>query len=301
MGTKAAKKAELLNTTGQVLNAEESTGFRALAARANYLALDRPDVAFATKELCREFAQPTKKSVEKLKRLVRYLRHHPRLVWRYDYENVSTYIDTHVDTAVAGCWRTRRSTSGGVARLGGHILKHWSATQSTVTLSSAEAELTGICKGSSISLGLKALCADLGLDLQIRVHTDAAAAIGIARRRGLGKVRHLAVSDLWIQDKVATGEIEIKKVKGTDNPADILTKNVDGNLLAVHKRRLGLTQEEGRAASAAAISKEVVGALQCLVCCLSSSRRRTRGGVSNRIVHATTMGKGRGSLKSSWM
>ena len=51
VGTKAAKKAELLNNTGAVLSPEEATGFRALAARANYLALDRPDVAFATKEL----------------------------------------------------------------------------------------------------------------------------------------------------------------------------------------------------------------------------------------------------------
>ena len=94
VGVKAAKRAETLNNTAEVLNEEEATGFRALAARANYLALDRPDVAFATQELCREFAQPTRRAVEKLKKLVRYLKHHPRLVWRFKFEDEPKFLDT---------------------------------------------------------------------------------------------------------------------------------------------------------------------------------------------------------------
>ena len=48
---------------------EERTLFRALAARALYLSLDRPDTMFASKELCRDVQQPTKDSVRKLKEL----------------------------------------------------------------------------------------------------------------------------------------------------------------------------------------------------------------------------------------
>jgi len=41
------------------LSPELAREFRALAARANYLAADRPEIAFATKELCRLMANPT--------------------------------------------------------------------------------------------------------------------------------------------------------------------------------------------------------------------------------------------------
>ena len=67
VGAKAAKAAEF-ESKGEILCASEATLFRALAARANYLALDRPECAYATKELCRFFATPTKTGVEQLKR-----------------------------------------------------------------------------------------------------------------------------------------------------------------------------------------------------------------------------------------
>ena len=61
IGAEAAKTLEL-ESKGEVLSQSEATLFRALAARANYLAMDRPEVAYATKELCRFFSTPTKVS-----------------------------------------------------------------------------------------------------------------------------------------------------------------------------------------------------------------------------------------------
>ena len=51
LGAKKVKTLERLETKGDLLAGEAATLFRALTARANYLALDRPDVAFAAKEL----------------------------------------------------------------------------------------------------------------------------------------------------------------------------------------------------------------------------------------------------------
>ena len=62
----------------------------------------------------------------------------------------------HVDTDFADCRRTRRSTSGGGGIMrGSHLLQHWTSTQSTVALSSAEAKLTGICRGAAKGIGRK--------------------------------------------------------------------------------------------------------------------------------------------------
>ena len=136
---------------------------------------------------------------------------------------------------------------------GCHLIKHWSSTQTTVALSSAEAELTGICRGAMQGLGLQSLCIDLGIRTNLRVLTDAAAAVGICRRRGLGKIRHLATADLWVQDRLKKKDFELVRVPGVDNPADILTKHVDAALLRKHMLKLGLRLEEGRATSAPSI------------------------------------------------
>ena len=66
---------------------------------------------------------------------------------------------------------------------------------------------------------------------KIVVHTDATTGRAIATRRGLGKVRHVALHLLWVQQRVQKGEVIIKKVKSADNPADLFTKHVPANRL----------------------------------------------------------------------
>ena len=136
---------------------------------------------------------------------------------------------------------------------GQHLLRHWSKTRTTVALSSAEAELTGICAGASQGIGMRSMMKDLGFTWDLTIRSDAAAAIGICKRRGLGKVRHLATADLWIQDHVRTGDFVLKKMLGSENPADILTKHVDRGLLSKHLDTMQLVEESGRAASAPAV------------------------------------------------
>ena len=85
-----------MSTTGD-LPQSEATLFRALSAMANYLAQDRPDVAFSTKELCREFAVPNQSSYLKLKRVVRYLLGLPRLVCRYAWQDEPQHLDIYTD------------------------------------------------------------------------------------------------------------------------------------------------------------------------------------------------------------
>ena len=67
----------------QPLARERSGPFRAVAARANYLASDRPDVQYAAKEVCRWMAAPTDKALDALKRMGRFLAGRRRLVYEY--------------------------------------------------------------------------------------------------------------------------------------------------------------------------------------------------------------------------
>ena len=161
LGAKKAKKLELAANSEFTLSPQDATTYRALAARCNYLAQDRPDISYASKELCREFSVPNLSSFKKLKRLVRYLAGMPRLVYRYPWQVMPTHLIVSVDTDFAGCQSTRRSTSGGAAMIGQCLVKHWSKTQTTISLSSGEAELHGIAMGCAQALGIQSLLRDL--------------------------------------------------------------------------------------------------------------------------------------------
>ena len=76
-------------------------------------------------------------------------------------------LQVYAGTDFAGCVHTRRSTSGGCASRGGHLLKHWAVTQKTITLSSGEAELGGVVKAAAEGIGLQSLAQDLGLDFSL--------------------------------------------------------------------------------------------------------------------------------------
>ena len=115
---------------------------------------------------------------------------------------------------------------------GNHTIKHWSSTQTLISLSSGEAEYYGCVRAASHGLGIKSMLADLGVEgKRLRVKTDASVAKSLAARRGLGGIRHIEVNQLWLQEKVNNGTIEVEKVKGETNRADVLTKFKDGESL----------------------------------------------------------------------
>ena len=135
--------------------------------------------------------------------------------------------------------------------IGQHCLRTWSSTQPSVTLSSGEAEYYGLVKAAGAGLGHQSLMSDLNLQLPVRAWTDSSAALGIASRSGLGKLRHLETHTLWLQEKVRTGAIMVKKVRGEVNPADIFTKHLPSRE-KVHQLMtlFGCEYREGRAVSA---------------------------------------------------
>ena len=87
-------------------------------------------------------------------------------------------------------------------------LETWSKTQLVIALSTGEAELAAIVKGWTEALGVKSLLADFGVRIRLKICSDASAAIGMVSREGFGKVRHLAVADLWVQSKRASGAVQ---------------------------------------------------------------------------------------------
>ena len=83
----------------ETLAPEQATVYMAIGARCNYmyLAPDRPDIQYATKEVCRRMAKPTPHAWEMLTRIGRYLKGNPGLVWHYDWQTPQDTIDVTSD------------------------------------------------------------------------------------------------------------------------------------------------------------------------------------------------------------
>eukprot|EP00973_Karenia_brevis_P089429 12397718-Karenia_brevis.AAC.1 len=195
-------------------------------------------------------SNPTKKDWTALKRLGRYLLGNQRLVIWYEWDRSRGRIISHSDSDWAGCPTTRKSTSGGTAQIGKHLIKAWSSSQSVIALSSGEAELYALTKAASQTLGIMTMAKDFGDMLEAEIKCDANATLAMVHRSGLGKVRHVEVQYLWIQSYVADKKFALKKVAGADNAADLLTKHVPQELMHHHLKNINCRITIGRARTA---------------------------------------------------
>ena len=245
--SKAAESAIVRERSGEEVEGdrdelwgEGKRRFRGKAARLNYLGQDRSDVQYAAKLVCSGMSKPTVGDERRLKRVVRYLVGMEKVVW-----NMGEWDDGYapeVDVFVDSDWakgEARKSTSGGMIVLGGTGIKHWSRTQKTRSLSVGEAEYYAIVTGCAEGLGIQALLEDMGWVVKVRLWTDSSTAKAVAGRRGLGKLRHVELRYLWVQEMVRSGRVLVSKVQGEENVADHLTKEMSVGQFERHLGRVG--------------------------------------------------------------
>ena len=167
---------------------------------------------------------------------------------RFAAQAVPKHVVVYSDSDHAGCIKTRKSTSGVCIFYGKHLIRSGSTTQGVIALSSGEAEFYAMVKGTSAGLGIEALLRDLGAPSThpLQVTVDATAGIGIASRKGAGRIRHIATPTLWLQRMVNDGTIMVSKVPGPQNPADMGTKPLDGGSLVRALERCGFRLAQGQ-------------------------------------------------------
>ena len=110
---------------------------------------------------------------------------------------------------------------------GQHLLKFYSTTQHVISLSSGESEFYAGIKAGATLLGAIATMQDFGLTFKAELLFDATAAKAMLGRRGHGRAKHISRCYLWLQQRIAEGEIALSKVGTSVNPADVGTKHLD--------------------------------------------------------------------------
>ena len=171
--------------------------WRQNAALLNYVAQDRPDLNFTSKEISKVMSDPTVGAG--LKRIWRYLRLNPRYEHLYSWQARTNA--THSDFDWGGDTKSRKSTTGGCLLRGTHLLAHWCKTQQTTALSLAESELNAMFQATQEGLAAKQ-------PHEMNLFIDSSAARGVAMRRGSEQVEHLSIRQLWIQSLTAIGDVK---------------------------------------------------------------------------------------------
>ena len=227
------------------LGAAECSRYRSLVMRGCYLALDRPDISYACKELARSMSSPTQSDWNGLKRLGRFLKGLPRLVWKYPDQVEQDRLTMMTDSDDAGCNKTRKSTSAGALLHGCHLIKFYSSTQHVISLSSGESEFYAGIKAGSTLLGAISMSLDLGEMRKGVLVFDATAAKAMLSRKGHGRAKHIDRSYLWLQQRVHSGDIQLEKVGTKFNGADLGTKHLDRSQIESLCTELNLQYADG--------------------------------------------------------
>ena len=138
------------------LDPEAKATYQSVVAKLNYYALDRTDLQFPVKEVMRYMSAPSVQDLTRLKRVLGHVQGRRRGIHTVPYAPLGGY--------------TRKSTSGGSIMWESGLMKTWSKTQSTIALSSGEAELGAVVKGATEALGMQSVLKDfLGRNAKLHI------------------------------------------------------------------------------------------------------------------------------------
>ena len=236
-----------------LLESSKAETYRKAVGIILYISSDRPDIQYCTKLLAAYMSKPTDLAWKGLLRCGQYLiqtmgyavqlkSNPPGTTWLgavggYEeyVEGNPTILECYTDADWAG-HVNRKSTSAGVILLDGNAIYSWSRTQRTPALSSGESEFMALVAGAGESLYVRACLEFLLRDkVQIQLRSDSVAGRGIAKRQGLGRVRHLGV-----QQKLAEKCFRLGPVASMVNIGDLGTKSLQVNRLSFLLGLLGM-------------------------------------------------------------
>ncbi len=83
---------------------------------------------------------------------------------------------------------------------------------------------------------------ELGIETKVHAYTDAKSVIDLLCKRGPGRMRHLHVKQLYLQQEVREGRLIVHKVSSEENVADVLTKHMPPGKFQLAAENLGICE-----------------------------------------------------------
>ena len=264
------------------LSPREATVYRTMLGKVLYMSNERPDAQAVIQNLSSRAAQPTAKAMKLMKHLVGYLwgtqgygvnlclapgksvMNFARGKLNPDEPIAEHLVEGYSDSNFANDRTTRKSLSSGQIYIDQALMYSFVRGQKVVTLSSGEAELVALTQATSEAILVhKAWVWTTKEEAKLVMRSDSSVARAIASRLGVGRVRHLQTSCLWIQQWVAAKTLRVAAVPTQFNPSDMGTKSLQQRRLRMLCFLAGMVDDHGehigREEHAEALGRDVLG------------------------------------------
>ena len=142
-----------------------------------------------------------------------------------------------------------KSTSSAIHMLNGVVIHSTSRSQKCISLSSTEAEWYAASSATCDGFYLQHIVEFLTNNSceRLSLYTDNSAVRMLTLKCGVGRLRHIKGRMLWLQEKMAAGELSIKQVQTAWNVADLNTKGLSRERFLGLLFMLGFVNEKGSA------------------------------------------------------
>ena len=221
-----------IDESATLLGKEDMEYFHSLVAKLLYGSKRvRADILTAVSFLCTRVMKPTTQDMEKVHRVVKYLRYTRLLLLTIDMTtsmNIMAFID-----ASFGVHHDMKSHTGVAIIIGQGLLYGKSTKQKLNSKSSTEAELIGVSDGLNPVLWMRLFLIAQGYNMEpIDLRQDNQSTIKMIKsgKTNSEKSRHIAIRFYFITDNVTRGEIKVSYTPTTDMIADLFTKPLQGKL-----------------------------------------------------------------------
>ena len=283
------------------LSSEAHNKFRSALGKIAWLAQTRQDLKHYVALLGTVQASPNQAAEKALRALLRFLAADTNIGLRIPAED-STFgskdplvVTSYSDASHAPSTRNRRGVTGGVISYAGALIKAFSRHQTSVSLSSCEAELQALQSNLQEAIVLARLVARIlrtmndisdRKNVVCRIFSDSESALKLLKAVDLPRrSRHITVKIEWMRELIAQGLAEMVYLKGTELPADSLTKCLNTEKFLVLRSKMGFTEIPLVEAVLSVMRPRKTGFALLEVCCSVDSALRQsclEGGIPYR-------------------
>ncbi|GJZ96209.1 retrovirus-related pol polyprotein from transposon TNT 1-94 [Tanacetum coccineum] len=219
----------------------DQTKYRSMIGSLMYLTASRPDLVFVVCMCARYQSRPTKKHLEAVKRVFRYLQGTINMGLWYP-KDTAMALTAYADADHAGCQDTRRSTSGSAQFLGDKLVSWSSKKQTSTSISSTEAEYIAMSGCCAQILWMRSQLSDYGFAYnRIPLYCDNKSAIALCCNNVQhSRSKHIDIRHHFIREQVEKGVVELYFVRTEYQLADIFTKALPRERFEFILPRLGM-------------------------------------------------------------
>ena len=215
--------------------------YRSMIGSLMYLTATRPDIQFAMC-LCAHFQpSPRVSHLSAVKRILRYVKFTPEFGLWYSADS-SLFFLGYSNSDFAGCWRDRKSTSRNCQFLGISLVSWSSCKQTSVALSTCEAEYVATASCCSQILWMLATLKHYGLTYgRIPLLCDSTSAISVAKNPvHHSRTKHIDARFHFLRDSYEKGLIDVVHVASERQVDDMLTKPLELDTFNRLRGKLGV-------------------------------------------------------------